>query len=318
MSRFAIVSAGFAYTDIVASVDQDFWNRHSIQPNVIIPMDANALRRMQRELPNPIITPGGASANTASVVAALGGKAGFFGKVGMDATGDLFLAAFRQAGVELCCPPQQRNTDLSATCMILLADNGQRSMVYNSGVAEQFQARDFRDFDFRSTGFFLVESQLLSSSRAAPVIIQAVEEAQGQTRIVINLQEIQNRKPFEALLPWIAAHADILIGNKAEHNAIRQFIQIPHSPSQLLVMTKGADGAEAWSNAVHCRVPACKPEIVVDTVGAGDAFSAGLLHGLWKGLDIERSLEHGARIASAMLGESGGRPTRSLRHLGMR
>jgi sugar/nucleoside kinase (ribokinase family) len=317
MNRFAVVSAGFAYTDIVASVDQAFLDRHGIQSDAIIQMEPTALRLMQRELANPTVSPGGASANTAAVVASLGGKAGFFGKTGMDATGDLFLAAFREAGVELCCPVQERSAALSATCMILLAENGQRSMVYNPGNAEQFLASDFRNFDFRSADFFLVESQLLSSPRAAPVIRDAIAQAKGKTRIVINLQEIQNRQPFEALVPWIAAHADILIGNEAEHAAIRQLVRLPHSPRQTIVMTKGADGAEAWSESEHHRIAAQKPDKFVNTVGAGDAFTAGFLSGLSQGLDIQQSLGRAARVSTAMLGENGARPAASLSHLCM-
>lgn len=317
MTRFAVVSAGFAYTDVVASVDAAFLDRHGLQAKAIDLVSAETLNRLQRELKDPAILPGGASANTASVVAALGGKAGYFGKVGMDTTGDLFLAAFRRVGVDLCCRATDHQATPSATCMILLAEDGDRSMVYNPGGAENFMASDFKNFDFSSSDFFLIESQLLSSARAAPILRRAVEQAQGKTRVVINLQEIQNRQPFQSLLPWIASHADILIGNEAEHAAIEQLIKLPQAPGQILVKTKGSDGAEAWSDAAHYRVPASKPEKIVDTVGAGDAFSAGFLFALSQGRDIEASLTCGSRVASTMLGESGGRPGTSLAHLGL-
>jgi sugar/nucleoside kinase (ribokinase family) len=50
-----------------------------------------------------------------------------------------------------------------------------------------------------------------------------------------------------------------------------------------LVVKCGAEGARAWqgSQRLHCRAPAVR---VVDTVGAGDAFNAGYLHGMRDGL----------------------------------
>jgi fructokinase len=50
-------------------------------------------------------------------------------------------------------------------------------------------------------------------------------------------------------------------------------------PTQLLVVTKGRDGAEAVTRRARWSVPAI-PVVVVDTVGAGDTFTAALLAGL--------------------------------------
>jgi len=50
-------------------------------------------------------------------------------------------------------------------------------------------------------------------------------------------------------------------------------------PTQLLVVTKGRDGAEAVTRRTRWSVPAVPVE-VVDTVGAGDTFTAALLAGL--------------------------------------
>jgi fructokinase len=50
-------------------------------------------------------------------------------------------------------------------------------------------------------------------------------------------------------------------------------------PTQLLVVTKGGDGAEVATRRTRLSVPAV-PVAVVDTVGAGDAFTAALLAGL--------------------------------------
>lgn len=49
----------------------------------------------------------------------------------------------------------------------------------------------------------------------------------------------------------------------------------------LVVVTRGGEGAVAWTAAgVHVEV-ASAPVVVADTVGAGDSFMAGLIDGLW-------------------------------------
>src|SRR6056297_19906 len=50
--------------------------------------------------------------------------------------------------------------------------------------------------------------------------------------------------------------------------------------ANLVVMTKGPDGAEAWCGDIHVKAPAPRVPGLVDTVGAGDTFMATLLAGL--------------------------------------
>jgi fructokinase len=60
---------------------------------------------------------------------------------------------------------------------------------------------------------------------------------------------------------------------------------------RLVVLTRGPYGAVASVDGTPVEVPAV-PVDVVDTVGAGDSFTAGLLHSLWHGGHLERRL-HG-------------------------
>ncbi len=65
---------------------------------------------------------------------------------------------------------------------------------------------------------------------------------------------------------------------------------------EAVVVTRGAEGSEVHTGGGVVRVPAVKPDALVDPTGCGDAFRAGLLHGLAKGWDWTRS----ARLASLM------------------
>ena len=65
---------------------------------------------------------------------------------------------------------------------------------------------------------------------------------------------------------------------------------------EAVVVTRGAEGSEIHTGGQQIRVPAVKPDGLVDPTGCGDAFRAGLLHGLAQGWDWTRS----ARLASLM------------------
>jgi len=65
---------------------------------------------------------------------------------------------------------------------------------------------------------------------------------------------------------------------------------------EAVVVTRGAEGSEIHTGGRQVSVPAVKPDALVDPTGCGDAFRAGLLHGLAQGWDWTRS----ARLASLM------------------
>jgi adenosine kinase len=63
-----------------------------------------------------------------------------------------------------------------------------------------------------------------------------------------------------------------------------------------LIVTRGANGSVIYTRDGEIEVPSAKPHAVVDPTGCGDAYRAGLLHGLLRGLDWETT----GRIASLM------------------
>jgi adenosine kinase len=65
---------------------------------------------------------------------------------------------------------------------------------------------------------------------------------------------------------------------------------------EALIVTQGADGSTIHTREGTWVVPAVKPAAVVDPTGCGDAYRAGLIHGLLHGLDWQTT----GRIASLM------------------
>ena len=63
-----------------------------------------------------------------------------------------------------------------------------------------------------------------------------------------------------------------------------------------LVVTRGAAGSEIYAGGRRHEIPIVDPAEVVDPTGCGDAYRAGLLYGIGKGLDWETT----GRLASLM------------------
>jgi adenosine kinase len=65
---------------------------------------------------------------------------------------------------------------------------------------------------------------------------------------------------------------------------------------EALVVTRGAEGSIIYVQGRALTIPCVTPKAIVDPTGCGDAYRAGLIHGLLQGLDWEST----GRIASLM------------------
>jgi adenosine kinase len=65
---------------------------------------------------------------------------------------------------------------------------------------------------------------------------------------------------------------------------------------QALIVTRGAEGSTIYTRDAEITIPTAKPKAIVDPTGCGDAYRAGLLHGLMHALDWETT----GRVASLM------------------
>jgi sulfofructose kinase len=65
-----------------------------------------------------------------------------------------------------------------------------------------------------------------------------------------------------------------------------------------VVVTRGQVGADAYGASTELHVDALAAE-QVDATGAGDAFTAGLLHGLLRGDEMATALEVGVAWGAA-------------------
>ena len=118
-----------------------------------------------------------------------------------------------------------------------------------------------------------------------------------------------------ARLRFAVTHADVFKASAEELPEVAGLLGVAADPRALfpfgpewVCLTRGADGAELhhrdggrWEAPGRCVE-------VVDTVGAGDAFLAGLIDGLMSTDDGAGALDRAQRVAAAIVGQRGGFP----------
>jgi fructokinase len=98
----------------------------------------------------------------------------------------------------------------------------------------------------------------------------------------------------------LAAALD-LSGEEEELFAVAPFLE-------WLAVTRGSRGARLWHRSGESWTRAAEAIEVVDTVGAGDAFTAGLVDALAGKRSGDEALEAAMKAAGSILGQRGGLP----------
>jgi len=118
-----------------------------------------------------------------------------------------------------------------------------------------------------------------------------------------------------ARVRFAVTHADVFKASAAELPELARLLQVSPDPRALFAfgpewvcVTRGAHGAELHHRDGRRWEAPGAPVEVVDTVGAGDAFLAGLIDGLMTAGDGAAALDRAQRTAAAIVGQRGGFP----------
>lgn len=74
---------------------------------------------------------------------------------------------------------------------------------------------------------------------------------------------------------------------------------------EALIITRGAQGSHIYTEGKRIEIPCHKAERVVDPTGCGDAYRAGLLHGIMHGKDWEETGRIAAKLGAIKIAQHG-------------
>jgi sugar/nucleoside kinase (ribokinase family) len=262
---------------------------------------------------------GGCAVNAASALAKLGLPVGVIGKVGDDPFGDFLIGTMQERGINTQGVKRDRGTGTSAT-MVMVEPDGERRFVHYIGANAHLTLDDV-DLGLVSQASILhVGGSLVLpgiDGRPTAELLQQARE-RGVTTFLDTVWDDTGRW-MDILKPCLP-HIDYFIPSLPEARALVGLNQ-PDEVAQALIdhgcgivaLKMGGDGCLVVnSEGESIRLPAFEVD-VVDATGAGDAFAAGFIAGVWQSWPLDET----ARFASAVgalcvtgTGASGG--TRSL------
>ncbi len=249
---------------------------------------------------------GGAPANVACALARLGTPVGFLGRLGDDAIGSSFQELLRTRGVDLRglqIDPQRP----SRVVLVRRDVTGER--VFQGFAGDRGQGFADQGLDHRqlawawpalapSARWLLVGTIPLATPDSTEALLWAIEQVdQSGLRLALDVnwrptfwdpqadpaagpapEQLATMAPLldRASLIKLAKEEAIWLFNSANPEAISACL--PTQPD--VVVTDGGNPVQ-WCIAGHAgSMDVLPPTRVVDTTGAGDAFTAGLLHQL--------------------------------------
>jgi fructokinase len=269
---------------------------------------------------------GGAPANFAVFCGRLGNRTVLVSSVGNDDYGRAARRLLVQPNLDLR-QLQNSETYSTGTVDVTFSADNQPSYKINAGVAWDFIA---------------LTPELLEVAQAADAVCfgtlgQRHEVSRSTIRSLlgattpgcVRVCDVNIRMPdcSPEILRWSMAHATIIKASEEELPQVFAFLgglglaqQIALTPEiaactllenfpdcELVATSLGAQGSLLTNREGSFRHPGC-PIKLVDSVGAGDAFTAGLLHAYLRGASLPQMAEVGNLCGSYVAGQQGATP----------
>ena len=274
---------------------------------------------------------GGSVFNTAIALGRLRARTGFLSGLSNDLFGNLLRNALSGSNVDSSMAiVSERPTTLA---FVQLTNGHATYTFYDENTAgRQLDPARLPDVPDATAALYFGGISLISEPCAEFYTSLAVRESSEKVIMVdpnIRANFVEDEGTYRARLDRLFAHADIVKVSDEDLNWIipgslaldEKVSQIRKMGPKIVMLTKGGAGAAALGHGSAMINVKSRQVDVVDTVGAGDTFNAGVLaklsemglltkHSLRKISDaeIEEALEHGVRVAAITVSRSGANP----------
>lgn len=261
--------------------------------------------------------PGGAPANVAVLAHAIGVDCLLASAVGDDASGHEMLALLRA-----------RDFPVDHVQVIAGASTGAVDVTITGAGIPSYRIRENAAWDRIALTPELVETAMKTAAFYFGSLAQRSAESRATLRKLLQSipsnclrffdANLREPRPTTDVLRDSLAHADILKLNHEELPLLASWLELPSEehafaatvfecfPLRTLLLTKGPAGADVFDKGSEpVRVPASPAEKIIDTVGAGDAFSAGFIDGCLRGLSSREAAQRGSDLAARVCETAG-------------
>ncbi|PKH12252.1 sugar kinase [Planomicrobium sp. MB-3u-38] len=262
---------------------------------------------------------GGAESNVAIGLTRLGHSVNWFSKLGNDPFGRFVVKSIRGEGVDVSSCLQ---TDEAPTGLLFkeqLSPEDMNVYYYRKGSAASLMQPEELDAGAIAAARILhisgITPALSDSARAT--VMEAIEIAKRNgTKIVFdpNLRlKLWSAEEAKKTFNEIAANADVilpgldegqLMTGETDVEAVAQALADGDS-EKIIVIKLGDKGAYLHAGEQKAYISGFPADHIVDPVGAGDGFAAGVISGLLREEPLEQTVRRANAIGAMVVGVSG-------------
>jgi len=254
---------------------------------------------------------GGCATSSAIDMARLGLRTAVVGRIGQDGFGAFMRQALGNAGVSDAFVAEDPEHGTSASAVLVDAQ-GERSFLHCLGANAHFTDTDVPDALLSQAGIvFVAGSMLMPAFDGEPCArVLARARQMGRTTALDTAWDDKGRwmrvlRPCMPLLDYFLPSYDEAVELSGERDPERIAAMFLEMGVGTVVIKLGAEGCLIRRGDDKWRVPACTVGHVMDTTGAGDAFCAGFLTGVTKGLPLEVCGRMGNAVGAACVSAVG-------------
>lgn len=266
----------------------------------------------------------GAELNVAVGCARLGLKTGFISKVGNDEFGKHIQTFTRGEGIDVSQLGFVDGYPTSLNFKEIMEDGSGRTFYYRNKSPVLAMEADQLDEDYFKQAKILHLTGIFPAidPKNFKIFERAIELAEKHgVKIAfdpnIRLRLWSREQARETLLKLLP-HVDILLAGDEEMEIIigeKEPVAIMEKLKKYnisyIAVKQGEKGAVGWHNGEIVEAAPVKASKVVDTVGAGDGFDAGVIYGILQGWPLEKTLKFANTIGSmvvSVIGDNEGLP----------
>ena len=303
-----------AIVDILAHVNSDFLEQIGAVPGSMTLVDMERASEIYAAMGPATEMSGGSVANTIAGFANLGGASAYIGRVKADQLGGIFNHDMRSLGVDVRL---EAATDGAPTArsLILITEDGQRTMQTYLGACTELSVADITPLTMGAPKAVLIEGYVWDLPEGPELTARAIEIAkQNGTAVALSLSDSfcvdRHRDSFEHA---VRNGVDIVVADEDEVAALvgadsyDDTLEALEGYDNLFAMTR-SDKGSVIVHGDECIVQPANPvDEVVDTTGAGDAYTAGFLYGWVNDMPLAECAKIGTLCGATVVQQLGAR-----------
>lgn len=310
---YDVYGVGNALVDIQAQVSDAVLEKLKYAKGMMTLVDEPAQQAVLAELDGTLMNrcAGGSAANTVIGVVDFGGTAAYAAKVGNDALGEFCLEDMRKMGVSIEVPQAAGQT---GTCVVLITDDAQRTMLTHLGVSATLSAADIDEEEIKKSKYVYIEGYLFTADEPKAAAYRAIELAKkNNVKVAFTVSDPFLIQLFrDEFLALIAGPVDLLFCNIDEARSLTgkedpiECAREIHSQAENVALTLGEDGSILMHENEVIPIESVSTT-AIDTTGAGDMYAAGLLYGITQGYSWKQSGNLASHAAARIVSQLGAR-----------